>query len=720
MKLTLKKNDAGREARFNVLKLKVIEHLEKLEREEEQALKKSLDAIFITKGRGLPVGTIRTWKGKKFIKLASGKWRPKYDAHTRGAKIAVSHIKKKIMACKDEYEMMHVIMEHRDRFSDKQGNPLPFVQELYDLTQEKADNITSSVQKKASTKEGQEDNNNTGEDKEYKEYEGKGKEAVDFILNNGAGSVVGAFNADHMKKDSPVKSINIDYETIASIVKMLGNNRIGQAILNIIKFANFIVDEDKGEAIATADEGTLTLKKDEKRGGWRIDNFEKSKQNKETNTKDNKEIDKPAKESTAEDTAQNKGLDKIRKQYNNSKQVAGDEDEIYVGDEAIKGTWKLVEASAPSASHDENTFHKTEGFPQTETGSTVNDRDYEHDTNAQRQVISIAGKYDGRALSFDSPVVVTKDGVVVSGNNRTMSSKLASKNGTDKAYIEALTKRAKKYGFSAKDVTGFEHPRVVFEVTNTPKTYSTKEFAKYNESQTKAMSPIESAVKVSKIIKLDTISEVANVMSDFETMGEFYADKKAVIKCFDALQKAGVINEFNRVQYEMDGTSTGAGKEFLETVLIGSVVNETNIRGLNREGCKNIRRKLVRAIVPLVNNKSLDGYSIIDELNEAINISMEVKLSSSIDTIDDYAKQGNMFGKPPSDVAIAFAKRLDGTEKAFASFMQDMNVSLNTGASGQVDIFIGSVESKQDVLSRLLNLKKALTRLVQRIKNRTI
>ncbi|MCL1993465.1 MAG: hypothetical protein FWG66_11030, partial [Spirochaetes bacterium] len=84
------------------------------------------------------------------------------------------------------------------------------------------------------------------------------------------------------------------------------------------------------------------------------------------------------------------------------------------------------------------TFRKTPGFPKNEDGSTVNDRDYQADRAAQETVLSIAANFNGHALSFDSPVVVTQDGVVVSGNNRTMSSKLAAEKGTDGAYIETL------------------------------------------------------------------------------------------------------------------------------------------------------------------------------------------------------------------------------------------------------------------------------------------
>ena len=403
-----------------------------------------------------------------------------------------------------------------------------------------------------------------------------------------------------------------------------------------------------------------------------------------------------------------KGLEKIKDNYNRGKHIKGDQDEIYVGDKTLSGTWKLVEAEAPSASHDEKTFRKTEGFPENKDGSTINDRDYENDKAAQLAVLNVAGNYDGRALSFDTPVVVTQDGVVVSGNNRTMSSKLAAEKGTDKAYIEALKKRVKKFGFTQKDLEGFKHPRVVFEIENNGD-YSTDQFAQFNVSETKTMNPIEQAVKISKIIKADTVKEAAEIIGDFETMGELYADSKAVSGIFDTFEKSGIINQFTRPQYENEGVITGAGKEFVETVLIGSVVNEKNIRGLTREGCKNIRRKLVRAITPLINNKSMGGYSITDELNEAVDIVMQVNINKDkFKSVEEFAAQGSMF-EDKNTVAIELAKKLENKEKEFADFMQSMNAALEPGASGQADIFFGNVETKEDVLKRMLSLKKSLS-----------
>ena len=737
MKLYIKKSTESKKIKFETIKAKILKHLEMLEKENVDNIQKSFDEMLIIMkgGRGLPVGTIREWKGKKFIKIAPGKWRPKYDSHTKGAKLAISALKKKIKVCKDAHEMMQIVLENRERFSDTQGYPLPFVQELHDIVHTSQKEITNTNvqnvnnEKDTTSTEKEKTVNSNAEDdypeKDYPEYKGKGQEAVDFIVKNKGGQVKGAFYREEIGDIDVVWGEVTDKEKhtgygLSHIIDKHGMDSVNK-IGEVVKDGKIVHPENNPKRISIEGKNFhigLRQQWGGKKKTWIITGFEKEGNVKTTRSnKDNTEETLSETSDTIVPQTKEKssiGLDAIREKYNASEHIEGDEDEIYIGDETIKGKWKLVEAEAPSASHDEMTFQKTEGFPTNEDGSTINDRDYEHDKQAQMTVISVAGKYDGRALSFDTPVVVTKDGVVISGNNRTMSSKLASKKGTDTAYIEALKKRAKKFGFNPKDIEKFKHPRCIFEIEGNSE-YSTKEFSKFNMSQTKAMNPIEEAVKVSKVIKTDTIKDIAVNIAEYDTMGELYASNKAVLNIFDTLQKEGIINEFNRGQYEMEGgTITGAGKEFLETVLIGSIVNEPNIRGLNREGCKNIRRKLVRAIAPLVNNKSMGGYSITDELNDAIDIVMQVNTSEGkIANVDEWAKQGNMFDKKDHSVAVAIAKRLEGKEKEFASFMQEMNASLAPASEGQTDIFFGEVESKDDILKRMLSLKKSLMLIVK-------
>jgi hypothetical protein len=146
--------------------------------------------------------------------------------------------------------------------------------------------------------------------------------------------------------------------------------------------------------------------------------------------------EKPGKEK--QEGNEKSDFEKVQEKYKNATFEEGDDDQIQAGKELISGKWKLVEADTPTASHDEINFHKTPGFPTTEDGSTINDRDYGHDKAAQEIVMEIGADYDGRAVSVDNPVIVTKDGIVISGNNRTMSGKIAAMKGTDKDYIEVL------------------------------------------------------------------------------------------------------------------------------------------------------------------------------------------------------------------------------------------------------------------------------------------
>jgi hypothetical protein len=345
----------------------------------------------------------------------------------------------------------------------------------------------------------------------------------------------------------------------------------------------------------------------------------------------------------------------------------------------------------------------------------INDRDYGHDKAAQEAVMSIGAEFDGRALKVDNPVIVTGDGIVISGNNRTMSSKLAARKGTDTKYIEALKKRAKKFGFTEDQISGFKNPRVVFEVDNGGG-YSTEQFAKFNQSGKKEMGPTEKAVKVSKLIKPETVKSIADKISEFETLGELYADRTAVQHIFSAFKGAGLIGENEAGKYIEEGAITEDGKTFIETALLGSVMNESNIRGFNRPGCKSIRGTLVRAITPLIENKGMGGYSINRELNEAVDIVMQVAINrDKFKSVEEFSRQQNMF-ESFDKVSVELAKKMEGTQKTFAEFMQKMNGSLKFAAAGEADIFLGGVESKDDILDRFLTIKKAVSELLNGIK----
>lgn len=655
--------------KLEYFKKKILAHLDDLEQKEnaeKKELKKSLLAFEMTsiEKAGYPVGTIREWKGKKYIKVAPGKWKPKYDSHSRGAKMAIAALKKKIDACTDSEELMQIILENRDRFSDENGRPLPFVKELSDYISGRNDTIESEKNEKKATDE---------KIKNHFEEQAK-KYGVDVNVENGIVSI---------SKDGKKFSHAFRYEE--------GKKDGHGEDWNDGAFGNLI--------IYARQEGLKTPKKEEPKNiGFTLDDIRHIGDGKETKKVNNMET-------TIKD---------IRDKYETSKSVTGNKKTVTLPDGTkIKCHYKIVEAEAPTASHDERTFAPSKGFPTTKDGKSVNDRDYQNDADAQESVRKIASNFN--SLALESPPIVTKDGIVISGNNRTMSSKLAARQGTDKAYLQDLREMADEYGIEPEDLNGFENPRLILETDNEHEgDYTTEEFAQFNRDTKKTMNNVEKAVKLTKTLNAEKIQSIAESLQGYDTMGELYADTKGSQEFVNKLISAGIIGENEKAQYcRTDGTLNNTGKDFCETVLVGGVLNEDNIRKLDGAGGKRIRQKLVRAILPLIENKGTGKeYSFNTELNDAVNIAVTVaKDHDTFPDVKTYLSQGNLFGEKKPDAATSRLAEIihDEGEKAFAQRMKDLGAGLRASASGEQDIFLGGVESKESLLNRFLEIKKSIT-----------
>ncbi|MGL4982256.1 MAG: hypothetical protein ACRC4W_05320, partial [Treponemataceae bacterium] len=130
---------------INTWKDRVKKYLDSIENKED-SLKKSFAismAFMDIKKSGYPIGSIREWKGgTKFKKVAPNKWVRIYEKETRGAKLAIAVLKKKVDACKSESDIMQLMLENSSRFIDKNGYPIPLVQNLSDFIRQKGDKIT--------------------------------------------------------------------------------------------------------------------------------------------------------------------------------------------------------------------------------------------------------------------------------------------------------------------------------------------------------------------------------------------------------------------------------------------------------------------------------------------------------------------------------------------------------------------------------------------------
>ena len=401
-------------------------------------------------------------------------------------------------------------------------------------------------------------------------------------------------------------------------------------------------------------------------------------------------------------------LEGINKKWEDAPKDIGTDDVIVLPNgEEIGGNYVLTEAFAPTPSHDtEKGYAKTEGFPVDENGQTVNDRDYEHDKEAQRQVEQKAAAYDQRALQ--TPVVVSSDGVVLSGNDRTMASQLAARQGTDTKYNEYLAKHPQKYGFTAEKVAKYSNPRVVFVPTESmPYTAST--FAKFNAEEKKTQSKTESAIKAGKTITPETVTTIAQIIDAHESIAETYADEKAVAAIIRALVDAGAVQE-NEISRLMDGNLlSGTGEDLVESVLLGAVMREDALRCAM--GDKAIRRSIMSALTQLLKNNTYGEYSLSGEFSDAVVLLYQAKHSGLVKggkSIANFMNQPVLegFGENPLAAASVqmIANTINGTKvNGLKNVLSLYNAKAEMAASGQADLFLGDVETKEQIIREILN-----------------
>ena len=413
---------------------------------------------------------------------------------------------------------------------------------------------------------------------------------------------------------------------------------------------------------------------------------------------------------------------KIKAKWDGAAKVEGNPNALTLADgSTIRGHYVLTEAGAASASHDvNNTFEPTEGFPIDENGESVNDRDYKRDTDAQRIVRDIANSYDSRALQ--SPVIVSKDGVVLSGNNRTMSGDIAAQQGTDKAYIDHLREFGQMYGFTPEQIDGMKHPRVVF-VPDEQLPYDATTFARFNAEQQKKQSKPEHAVKLGKIVPDNVFTSITNDISRFDRLSDYYADDKAVSSAISQLLGAGVINEMQLPEMRTGNSLSAAGKELIENTLIGKVFQTSPDAVRHIISTPTLRQSVIMGLNEIAHNRTLakSGYDLSNELGAAVDLVARAK-SAHPDIFKDgmpvspFGREQGLFDDEYGDSRVT-----DGTVLMLADILNsgkpsDLRKVLSTynsaavaPAGGQLDMFTGDVRSKEQILNDVNELFRNAT-----------
>ncbi len=360
----------------------------------------------------------------------------------------------------------------------------------------------------------------------------------------------------------------------------------------------------------------------------------------------------------------------------------------------IRGTFKIVPASELVPSHNPNTFGKNEAFPQNKEGKTINDRDYETDKPAQSQVIDIAQNIDERAVT-QTPIV-SKEGIVYDGNNRTMSRQLAAQNKTDEEYLQALRDQADMYGLTEEDVNAIENPTLVFEVEeNLP--FDTKTMAMFNKQEKKAQGPLQRAVAISKRISDRAKNSLAGLYEGVEVPSDVTSDPKNMKQAIDILIQEGLIQTVEIPRYVDKGVATPDGISFLEGVVMAASLNEDSIRELSVPGMGDIKKVILKNVVGLMQNAAKGNDSLTEEITGAIQIIQKAKAAKI--TVEDYLSQYDMFKENQYTIGEMSMALLLDTKKptVFKNFLTNYNENVG------VENIFGEDTSKQAILDNTIS-----------------
>lgn len=390
----------------------------------------------------------------------------------------------------------------------------------------------------------------------------------------------------------------------------------------------------------------------------------------------------------------------------------GDEDTIVLANgETIEGRYVLVDANALTPSHNpRGNFQKSEGFPVDENGKTINDRDYENDKTAQTLVQKRSQAYDQRAVN--TPVVVSEDGIVLSGNDRTMSGQLAADNKTDGAYVSYITKHAKRWGFTPEQVSEKKNPRIVF-VPNERMEYNAETFAKFNQDEKKSQNTLETSVKMGKVLatKPETIGRIGSIIDQVENLSDLYESEELTAEVVKALRDGGIVTDENLERLLTNGRFSAQGKDEFETMLAGVVVDEDALRLLSNpeNSLGDLRKSIAYATVALVKNSSLGDYPIVKEVSEAVklyNAARKAKLVDKNGDITNYFINNDAFDGAPMDthslMELMLASNMSKGGYYLKRIIEEYNREAQAASAGQVDMWSGGIRSKEEILSDIL------------------
>lgn len=357
-----------------------------------------------------------------------------------------------------------------------------------------------------------------------------------------------------------------------------------------------------------------------------------------------------------------------------------------------------VEALTPSHNPFDN-FNPSEGYPQREDGQSVNDRNYK-DPEEQEKVNQIGNGADGR-LWTNMPI--QQGGLIASHNGSFQGLMIAYTNGKAEKYKQSVIRNLLTTGIDASHLQEVgEYPVVSLELVE-PFEFSTSNLSMFNAQETQRQSNTSAAAKYSRALTPQAISEIIRATQQYATLDAFLNDNKATNALVNALIGEGVLSQRDRAALFNGDALSGAGKDTMKQILLGTVLDAETIRLLGDE--QQLLSSVLRAIPQIIDNKSLEEYALTEDINNAIRALYDMRTKGL--TFAQYTRQLDITGKTAAadykPFALLLAQEMqEGGVNAFRNVLTSYNANAKLAQGGQFDMFTGKPHTITSLKNQIL------------------
>ena len=212
-------------------------------------------------------------------------------------------------------------------------------------------------------------------------------------------------------------------------------------------------------------------------------------------------------------------------------------------------------------------------------------------------------------------------------------------------------------------------------------------------------------------------TKIPLLLDSFERLSDFYADRNAQKQMLDMLLQCNLVTEQSIPEYYEQGYFTSAGKELVESVLAGIVLEKDALKAAERDGVKKARQAVVYALPALIANSRLEGKAnLIPQVNDAILYQNDI-IASGL-PFDQYINQGALFSERKyCHWAIYLNRLMNAGQRKFKAAILSFNASMKD--SGTAALFADQVVTPEEAFEAYI--KKAVpeseARLIEQYKN---